>query len=70
LFETTSLVVYVGVNVTKNGAVVLPHAHTLNTNGTRATITTTEFDGVLTVGQEYTISVIPHGPVSPLNMLM
>jgi hypothetical protein len=63
LFQTTNLIAYVGVNVTKNGALVLPHAHILNTNGTRATVTTTQFDGVLTVGQEYTITVPANGLV-------
>ncbi|HYY59083.1 MAG TPA: hypothetical protein VE842_17265 [Pyrinomonadaceae bacterium] len=36
---------------------MLPHANTFTPNGTRATITTTQADGVLDVGQEYRIVV-------------
>lgn len=40
-----------------NGAQVLPHADTFTPAGTRATVTTTQLDGVLTVGQQYWIGV-------------
>lgn len=46
------------------GANLLPHAITFTPNGTRATVTTSQFDGVLTVGQEYRITVTaPDAPV-------
>ena len=37
--------------------IVLPHADTFTPAGTRATVTTTQLDGVLTVGQQYWIGV-------------
>lgn len=40
-----------------NGAVVLPNSDTFTPNGTRATVTTTQLDGVLTVGQQYWVNV-------------
>jgi len=46
---------YTGITVTKGGKVVLPNAESCDTYGTRATVTTSEFDGVLQVGQEYRI---------------
>jgi hypothetical protein len=39
----------------QNGAIVLPNAFT--PAGTRATVTTTQLDGVLTVGQQYWVGV-------------
>ena len=40
-----------------NGRQVLPSADTFTPRGTRATLTTTQFDGVLKVGKEYWIHV-------------
>lgn len=41
----------------QNGAAVLPSASTFTPAGTRATLTTTQLDGVLTVGQQYWVNV-------------
>ncbi|MBC1241915.1 hypothetical protein [Nostoc sp. 2RC] len=62
LFQPTNFVVYHNITVTKNGVQFLPHAISLNTDGTRATVTTSNFDGVLSVGQQYTITVLG-GPI-------
>ena len=41
----------------QNGAIVLPSSNTFTPAGTRATVTTTQLDGVLTVGQQYWVGV-------------
>lgn len=46
------------------GANLLPHAINFVPDGTKATITTNDFDGVLKVGQQYQITVTaPDAPV-------
>jgi hypothetical protein len=50
------------IAVTRNGNAYLPNAITFTPNGTRATITTSQFDGVLTVGAEYAITVTAPTP--------
>ena len=47
------------------GPNLLPHAVNFTPNGTRATVTTSQPDGVLIVGQEYTINVT--APDTPLG---
>jgi hypothetical protein len=47
-----------------NGNQVLPNANTFTKDGTRATVVTTQLDGVLDVGHTYWINVTaPSGPV-------
>ncbi len=47
------------------GGNLLPHAISFTPNGTRATVTTSQPDGVLIVGREYTIDVT--APDAPLG---